>query len=666
MPPHASLVSHVQRDRAALVVGVVAAAFATVQTAGQAGVIERWRQALASGGWHLDELLLLFLVPLLALLTISGRAVGQLRRDIAGRDRESARTRDLALRDPLTGLFNRRGLDDALATQCSGNRLVFVADLDTFKAFNDTHGHAVGDVLLQRLADRLRSMQTAFGGVAARLGGDEFVFVAPPIPDEQVIRERLSAPLFLECIGAVDVSVGAARCDDIDSVEQALESADLAMYKAKRDRALTRASLDHPAERAFERDPAHDPLVAATYAVVAIGVEQFRSVKHALGYGHAGKLARAMRERVQAHFPNLAVERLSSDVLGVLVPVEAVEETIAALQMLSGSYLLEGVAVESGMAFGHAVPRGDAGLRDTVEQAQFALDEARRLGRVSVNFDYNAQLRQRDNVELMNDLQNAITMNALQLYYQPKVDARTNLIDSFEALVRWPCVKRGMISPADFIPVAEESGDIRALTLWVLERACADRVILDKLKIMQPLYINISARLVSDDAFTKRLIAALLSTNGRIGIEVTETAVLENPACALDNLSLIATAGVPIAIDDYGAGLSSLTYLKQMPANELKIDMSFIRDLADSHRGPLIVRSTIDLAHSLGLRVTAEGVDKPEIMALLKVMGCDIIQGHQIARPMTLEALLGFVDTYVPEDLAAAPMAARLLGYAES
>lgn len=263
--------------------------------------------------------------------------------------------------------------------------------------------------------------------------------------------------------------------------------------------------------------------------------------------------------------------------------------------------------------------------------------------------------RARRDAMLMRDLRAAIATDTLEVHYQPKMDARAGRIVSLEALVRWTHPTLGPISPARFIPLAERSGIIRGLTLRVLERACRDFAYFAAEGRDQPIFVNISAQLVSEGAFVDRVIAETRAANVRIGIEVTETSVLEDPVRALANLDRVAAAGIPIAIDDYGVGLSSLTYLRQMPASELKIDMSFIRDLSSSHRDPLIVRSTVDLAHGLGMKVTAEGVDKPEILALLRVMGCDYVQGYQIARPMDREACLAFlwddaaIDQSLPE-----------------
>ena len=155
-----------------------------------------------------------------------------------------------------------------------------------------------------------------------------------------------------------------------------------------------------------------------------------------------------------------------------------------------------------------------------------------------------------------------------------------------------------------------------------------------------PVYVNLSGRLVADGAFTRWLLKAMRRCRrGAIGLEITETAVIDDPGHALANLQALADAGAPIAIDDYGAGLSSLAYLKQLPATELKIDRMFVSGLTSGHRDPLLVRSTIDLAHALEMEVTAEGVEEAATLALLRTMGCDLIQGFFIARPMPLDRL---------------------------
>ncbi len=244
---------------------------------------------------------------------------------------------------------------------------------------------------------------------------------------------------------------------------------------------------------------------------------------------------------------------------------------------------------------------------------------------------------------LAGHLLHALTTGEVSLSYQPKLDAREGTFPSAEALFRWESGYGEAHSTLEIIEAAERTGAIRELTLWALKRAISDQLTLIDHGLELTLDVNMSGRLLSDSEFTLQAIEIIKSAPGRIGIEITETAVIEHPVRALANLELYRAAGAPIAIDDYGMGLSSLSYLKRIPAHELKIDREYIKDLTHSNRDPMIVRSTIDLAHALDLRVTAEGVDDPMKLALLKVMGCDFLQGFYIARPMPMVDLIAFM-----------------------
>lgn len=246
----------------------------------------------------------------------------------------------------------------------------------------------------------------------------------------------------------------------------------------------------------------------------------------------------------------------------------------------------------------------------------------------------------------------ALADDHLRLYYQPKMHARSGEIEGAEALIRWAHPEQGLLSPDEFVPECEANGDIRALTEWAMARAVRDQESLARRGHDLPLYVNISAKLVADATFTECLLGIAAPRIARLGIEITETAMIEDPQRGLENLHRMADAGLRIAIDDYGVGLSSLNYLKQLPAHELKIDRAFVSGLSRSHRDPLLVRSTIDLAHALGLQVTAEGVETLAALALLKVMGCDIVQGYLIARPMPLDDLVTFLATRAPMESA--------------
>ncbi|WP_298813674.1 EAL domain-containing protein [uncultured Sphingomonas sp.] len=248
-----------------------------------------------------------------------------------------------------------------------------------------------------------------------------------------------------------------------------------------------------------------------------------------------------------------------------------------------------------------------------------------------------------DAKKLAGELDLAIDRGELMLFYQPKVHARRQEITSAEALIRWQHPTRGLILPGDFIPVAEQAQLIHRLTLWTIARAIADAATLRDAGYDLRLFVNISGQLLSDELFVTSACRMVGESDAMLGFEVTETSVIRDPESAIANLQRFADIGIRVAIDDYGAGLSSLAYLKQLPARELKIDKLFVTQLTSSNRDPLIVRSTIDLAHALDMEVVAEGVETHAALALLTVMGCDMIQGFLISRPIALDAFVSFL-----------------------
>ena len=256
---------------------------------------------------------------------------------------------------------------------------------------------------------------------------------------------------------------------------------------------------------------------------------------------------------------------------------------------------------------------------------------------------------------LADDLDAAIVRGQFFLEHQPKLRARTGQIEGVETLVRWRHPERGLIGPNEFIGLAEERGEIRRVTEWVVRQTVVEQRALASCGHIVSCTVNLSAFLLADRDFAQWVLDAVRAAAGPIGLEITETAMIADPAGALRNLHLFADAGIRIAIDDYGAGLSSLAYLKQLPAHELKIDRMFVSGLSTSHRDPLLVRSTIDLAHALDMEVTAEGVDTPSAQALLRVMGCDLMQGYLIARPMPVGELRAWLDSRDDSEQVAPP-----------
>ncbi len=250
--------------------------------------------------------------------------------------------------------------------------------------------------------------------------------------------------------------------------------------------------------------------------------------------------------------------------------------------------------------------------------------------------------------KLLRDLPKALGNGAIFLAYQPKLRLRTGEIEAVEALVRWRHPELGHIDREVLIPLIETHGYIRELTLWVLRQTLADQRRLTGRGRALAFYINVSAGLLIDCAFVREVCELTDQRLGRIGIEITETVLIENSTLALANLKQLSDHGIAISIDDYGSGMSSLAYLRDLPAQELKIDKIFVSGITASHRDPLIVRSTIDLAHALDLEVVAEGVESPAALALLRVMGCDFAQGFLISPALAIDALETFLNAHVP------------------
>jgi EAL domain-containing protein (putative c-di-GMP-specific phosphodiesterase class I) len=313
----------------------------------------------------------------------------------------------------------------------------------------------------------------------------------------------------------------------------------------------------------------------------------------------------------------------------------------------------------------------DAGQHDAIrllDEAEQAIEDARAARTPVIRGVGDVDTAIPDREALARDLRLAIGKGELFLHYQPKVHLRRKRIESVEALIRWQHPVRGLILPGEFIGIAEESRDIIDLTVWTIQQVIRDQRTLARAGHDVTVFINISGSLLSDARFVRRACALVKSSGARIGFEITETAVIREPEIAIAHLREFAAIGIDIAIDDYGAGLSSLAYLKKLPARELKIDKLFVTQLTSSNRDPLIVRSTIDLAHALEMEVVAEGVETPAALALLTVMGCDVAQGYFISRPVDLPALLAFLASDAVADLdprqAMLPDLARAFGRA--
>ena len=463
-------------------------------------------------------------------------------------------------------------------------------------------------------------------------------------------------------VSALDAAVG--RLQRGEDGQVAVESQDeigrlaasfnlMAKEIRERERAITHLAL-HDAEtglgnrlsleRALE---AMSLEVGPRLFVAVLGIDRFAHVRGAIGYTLAAQVIQEVGARLSGLQARGAVARLSTDVLGLAF----VADDLTGAQSLLEAVLVDleqplhigGDAIDVALSVGLSpVPPGQP-AGEMIARANIGLDQARaRQAKIAV-FDAETYGDPASNLALMSGMLWAIRSGGIELFHQPKFDLRQRRVNAVEGLVRWRHPPRGMLRPDLFIPMAEETGHIRTLTDWVLRQAIIDQTAMAKAGHELEVSINISGRLLGDRDFADLVDRTVKTAPGKLCFEITETAVIEHPDLALELLDRFRAAGVAISIDDFGSGLSSLAYLKQIRGQELKIDRSLITDITASQRDALIVRSTIDLAHGLGMKVTGEGVETANTFQLLAAMGCDSIQGYFVAKPQPLNELLVFL-----------------------
>jgi EAL domain-containing protein (putative c-di-GMP-specific phosphodiesterase class I) len=302
--------------------------------------------------------------------------------------------------------------------------------------------------------------------------------------------------------------------------------------------------------------------------------------------------------------------------------------------------MVQKLPIELSASIGVAVaPEHGTEAETLLRRADAAVQAARKKGGGETVL-YASELEPHDpsRLALLGELRRALEGSELQLHFQPKVDLKTRSVVGAEALLRWAHPKRGFVPPSDFIPLAEQTGLIRPLTRWVLDRAAGEARGWERAGRRLPVAVNVSARSLHDGRIVDDVEEALLTHDLRADgllVEVTESAVMVDAGRAAEVLASLSGRGVAVAIDDFGTGFSSLGLLRKLPVHELKIDKSFVIGMSgEGGEDTAIVRSTADLAHNLGLSVVAEGVEDQWTLDLLATFGCDLAQGYHIARPM--------------------------------
>ncbi len=409
-----------------------------------------------------------------------------------------------------------------------------------------------------------------------------------------------------------------------------------------------------PNRSAFEsevnamRDAAND----AGMVVICIGIDRYAHIRAVWGGSYAHALVSRLQEILMRIVDEAYIARLSADTLALVVSPCQADQALPLAKAIFGR-LDKRILVTEDQSLDVMVSLGVYQITqirpladEIIERALIALDQARASkSRIAV-FDARIYSELADTLLLTDQLYAALQNKAMEVYYQPKFSYREGRITSVEALVRWNHPERGFVSPQRFVAIAEETGAIRDLTVQVLETCLADQARLKAQGHALDFSINYSGRLLSDEQFNAQTVAMCDSSVGQICLEITETAVIEDPKIGLAAINTFVDHKIEVSIDDFGTGLSSLAYLKQIPAHELKIDRSFIMEIESGQRDALLVRSAIDLAHGLGMKVTAEGVETMAAFTLLQAMGCDIAQGYGIAKPMPYDQLVPFLENF--------------------
>jgi len=383
----------------------------------------------------------------------------------------------------------------------------------------------------------------------------------------------------------------------------------------------------------------------ARLAVVFVDLDRFKFVNDTLGHDVGDRLLQVMAERLTAAVAETdTVARLGGDEFVLLLHGHAGQDTVAtaierllptiAAPLRYGQSDLE-VTCSIGVAL---YPDDGSDPATLLKHADSAMYRAKEQGRNNFQFfteELNRAIKERFDLE--SQLRRALERGQFELHYQPRVQLTTWRIIGAEALIRWHVPGRGMVSPATFIPVAEEIGLIGQISEWVLEAACAQNKRWLDAGLACSVSVNISPQQFRGDALVPLIARVLQETrldSGSLEIEITESTVMHAGERMVEMLHAIKKLGVHIAVDDFGTGYSSLSYLKRFPVDRLKIDRSFVQHIADADDA-VIVRAIIALGHNLGLKVLAEGVETEEQLAFLRANDCDELQGYYISRPVS-------------------------------
>ncbi len=391
---------------------------------------------------------------------------------------------------------------------------------------------------------------------------------------------------------------------------------------------------------------AHSDRDGRPFALLVCDLDRFKLINDSLGHHAGDELLQEVAQRLGALVRSVdTVARFGGDEFVLLLtsisqPEDAKRIATAAVEALQAPVTIAGLDVHTSPSIGVAFyPSDGSSIEALVARADAAMYCAKQRGRGNVQYyapGMNSGAEER--VQFESELHNAIALGQFELYYQPKVDTHSGAVRSAEALIRWIHPKRGIVGPGDFIPIAEECGLIGAIGEWVIHEACRQaRAWQTSGLAWLRVSVNLSASQFRQDGLVESISRALQEFSLEpkyLEVELTESVVMSDPEESIAILEQLSKMGVLVSVDDFGTGYSSMSYLRRFPIDKLKIDRVFISEIVNRPEDASIVRAIVSLAHSLRLKVVAEGVETPEQLAFLQTVGCDEYQGYHFSQPL--------------------------------